>query len=63
MRSFYRILCGLNEACFTDEGVFNVHDIHLWAADNSSVFLERGSQVHFSFSVWFGTVGNIILGP
>jgi hypothetical protein len=63
MSSFYKIFCGLDDAYFTHESVFNVHEIHLWPVDNSSVFRERGYQVRFSVRIWVGIVGNIFLGP
>jgi hypothetical protein len=31
-----------DEACFTREGVFNVHNSHLWTRDNPHVIRERG---------------------
>jgi hypothetical protein len=49
-----------DEACFTREGVFNVHNSHLWAQDNPHAIRERGYQVRFSVSVWAGIVGDIL---
>jgi hypothetical protein len=47
----------------TLEGVFNVHNSHLWARDNPHAIRERGYQVRFSVSVWAGILGNIVVGP
>jgi hypothetical protein len=42
--------------CFTHEGVFNVHNNHLWSRANPHV-------TRFSINVWAGVMGDIILGP
>jgi hypothetical protein len=52
-----------DEACFTREGVFNVHNSHLWARDNPHAIRERGYQVRFSVSVWADIVGDVVVGP
>jgi hypothetical protein len=52
-----------DEACFTREGVFNVHNSHLWARDNPHAIRERGYQVRFNVSVWVGIVGDIVVVP
>jgi hypothetical protein len=51
-----------DEACFTREDVFNVHNGH-WAQADPHSIRERGYQVRFSFSVWAVTVGNTFIGP
>jgi hypothetical protein len=51
-----------DEACFTREGVFNVHNSHLCARDNPHAIRERGCQVRFIVSVWAGIVGDIVMG-
>jgi hypothetical protein len=51
-----------DEACFTREGMFNVHNSHLRARDNPHAIRERGYQVRFSVSVWAGIVGDIVVG-
>jgi hypothetical protein len=52
-----------DEACFTREGVFNVHYGHLRARDNHHAIRERGYQARFSVSVWADIVGDIVVGP
>jgi hypothetical protein len=49
--------------CFTSEDVFNVHNSCLWARDNPHAIRERGYRVRFSFSVWDGIVGDIVVAP
>jgi hypothetical protein len=51
------------EAFSTHEGVFNVHNSHLWARDNPHAIRERGYQVRLSVSVWAGVDGDIVMGP
>jgi hypothetical protein len=45
------------------EGVFNVHNSHLWARDNPHAIRKCGYQVCFSVSVSTGIVGDIVMGP
>jgi hypothetical protein len=52
-----------DEACFSREGVFNVHNSHLWARDNPHAIRERVYQVRFSVSIWAGIVEVIVVGP
>jgi hypothetical protein len=42
MSSFLHNILWTDEACFTREVVFNVHNSHLWARDNPHVIRERG---------------------
>jgi hypothetical protein len=51
-----------DEAYFTREGVFNVHNSYLWARDNPHAVRERRYQVRLSVSVWAGIVGDIVVG-
>jgi hypothetical protein len=48
-----------DEACFTCEGEFNVHDSHLWAQNNYQAFCERENQVHIQICA--GIVRNNVL--
>jgi hypothetical protein len=48
-----------DEACFMREGVFNVHNSHLWAWNNPHAICECG----FSVNIWIGIVGDIVVGP
>jgi hypothetical protein len=60
---FFHNILWTDEACFTREGVFNVHNSQLWARDNPHAMRERGYQVRFSVSIWAGIVGDIVVGP
>jgi hypothetical protein len=46
------------EVCFTREGVFNVHNSHLWGWENPHASRERGYEVRFRDSVRAGNVGD-----
>jgi hypothetical protein len=50
-----------DEACFTREGVFNVHSTHLWTMDNLQIISEREYGFHFSVSVWAVIDGDIVV--
>jgi hypothetical protein len=59
INSFYTIFCAQTKR----EGVFNVHNSHLWARDNPHAIRECGYQVRFSVNIWAGIVGDIGVGP
>jgi hypothetical protein len=48
-----------NEACFTHDGVFNVHNRHLLTWDNPHAICECGYLVRLSISV----SAEIVVGP
>jgi hypothetical protein len=50
-----------DETCFTHEGMFTIHNSHLWAQDNLHAIHERGYQV--SISIWAEIIGNIVVDP
>jgi hypothetical protein len=52
-----------NEVCFMFEGVFNVHNTHLWPWDNPHATHECGYQVCFIISVRADVIGDIVMGP
>jgi hypothetical protein len=63
MSSFLHNILWRDEACFTREGVFNVHNSHLWVRDNPHTIRERGYQVRFSVCVWAGISWDIVMSP
>lgn len=52
-----------DEACFTREGVLNVHNSHLCARDNPHDMRGRGYEARFSINVWTRIAGDIVMGP
>ncbi|KAJ3655208.1 hypothetical protein Zmor_014345 [Zophobas morio] len=55
---FVTILLSTDEATFTKNGVFNLHNTHLWCAGNPHAIQERNFQDR-----WVGIVGNQLIGP
>lgn len=59
----------LNNVIFTDEckftnwGMFNRHNEHIWSIENPRVHQERRPQVRFGLNVWIGLLGDTIIGP
>jgi hypothetical protein len=43
-----------HEAMFTRDGIFNFHNMHIWAHANPHTFREARHQTTFSINVWAG---------
>lgn len=52
-----------DEAGFTRNGVYNVHNMHVWADENPHAIMETRHQVRFSLNIWVGILGDRLLGP
>lgn len=52
-----------DETKFTNCGMFNRRNEHLWMQENRRRLGERRSQRKFGFNVWCGIIGSRILGP
>ena len=52
-----------DEAMFTRDGIFNFHNVHMWAHANPHTIREAKHQTTFSINVWAGIVGNRLIGP
>jgi hypothetical protein len=54
-----------NNVCCTCEGVFNIHNSHLWAWYNPHAICEHHVCVCVCVcvSVWAGIIGDIVVGP
>ena len=52
-----------DETRFTNCGIFNRHNEHMWAQENPHHVEERRPQRKFGFNVWCGVLGSTILGP
>jgi hypothetical protein len=52
-----------DEATFTQEGVFNIHNRHCWAHENPHITHAHAHQTRFSVNVWAGIVGDNLIGP
>jgi hypothetical protein len=60
---FLRNVLWTYEACFTREGVSNVHASYVWARDDPHAIGERVCKVHFSVSVSAGIDRNTVAVP
>ncbi|KAI5728463.1 hypothetical protein M8J77_016534 [Diaphorina citri] len=52
-----------DEACFTNSGMFNIHNSHIWSVENPHAFQNVHNQWRFSVNVWAGIVGDNFVGP
>lgn len=52
-----------DETRFTNCGMFNRHNEHLWAQINPHRLEERRPQIRFGFNLWCGVIGSQLVGP
>jgi hypothetical protein len=53
-----------DEAMFKQGGIFNFHNLHIWAHANShTIIREARHETTFSINVWAGIVGDRLIGP
>ena len=62
-RNFLSNILWTDEATFTNCGVFNRNNEHIWARENPRENREVRKQVRFSLNVWAGILGDRIFGP
>ncbi|GBM59861.1 hypothetical protein AVEN_50446-1 [Araneus ventricosus] len=43
-----------NEACFTREGVFNTHKVHMCSSENLHITVSSNGQHKLSINIWQG---------
>lgn len=60
---FARRILWTDEAFFNRDGVFNLHNSHIWSVENPHAMHPHGNQYRFSVNVWAGIVGNHLVGP
>lgn len=60
---FGRFIMWTDEASFTRDGFFNVHNNHYYALENPHVVHERSHQQRFGVNVWAAIIGTRVLGP
>jgi hypothetical protein len=44
------------------DGVFSIHNSHLWAWNNAHAICKHGYKVSFSISIWAGINGDNVMG-
>jgi hypothetical protein len=52
-----------DEAGFTRDGVMNLHNLHVWAAENPRPTRSSSFQHRFSVNFWAGIVDDHLIGP
>ncbi len=52
-----------DESLFMQDGIFNLHNEHLWAEDNPHVAVETKSQHRFTVYFWCVILGNSLICP
>jgi hypothetical protein len=52
-----------DNVCCTREGVFNIHNSHLWAWYNPHAICEHKYHVCVCVSVWAGIIGDFVWAP
>lgn len=60
---FFKKILWTDEALFTRQGVFNTHNMHLWATENPKAAWETSFQRRFTIHVWAGVIGDQFVGP
>jgi hypothetical protein len=53
----------MDEACFTQEGLFNSHNSHVWADANSHAASVHCHQQSSVVNIWLGIVNDFFIGP
>ena len=62
-RRFLKKIMWSDEAGFSRDGTFNVHNEHFWSDENPHATKTRGHQQQFSVNVWAGILDNHLIGP
>lgn len=52
-----------DEAIFDRDGIFNLHNAHMWTEENPHGLRNQAAQNRFPLNVWPGFVGNCLTGP
>lgn len=52
-----------DESSFTQDGIVNLHNMHVWAHDNPRCTRAHAHQKRFTVNVWAGILGDTLLGP
>lgn len=59
--SFFKKIIWTDESRVTSEGIFNIHNNHQWAQNNSHLQVNRIHQGRFGFNVWVALLNDRIL--
>ncbi|EZA54493.1 hypothetical protein X777_05748 [Ooceraea biroi] len=61
--AFLASILWTDEACFTRDGIVNLHNLHEWAEEQPHALREAHNQRQFSINVWAEIMGYFLLGP
>lgn len=61
--NFPELILFSDEACFTRNGIFNVHNAHIWADENPHSTHVASFQHQFKTNVWAAIIGHNFIGP
>lgn len=51
-----------DEPIFTNNGIINFHNNHVWTDENPHAVVESRHQHRFSLNVWLGILGDRLIG-
>lgn len=60
---FLHTVIWTDECKFTNGGLFNRHNEHIWSIENPRHHEERHPQRRFGINVWVGLLGETVIGP
>jgi len=52
-----------DESLFTQEGISNPHNMHIWSEENPRVTRQKNFQIHWKINLWVGIMESQILSP
>jgi hypothetical protein len=60
---FFQNVVLSDEGTFTNRGQVNTRNVHYWAVENQRCLRQVEHQRQWSVNVWYGVIGNRIIGP
>jgi hypothetical protein len=51
------------ESYFSQDGIFNQHNNHIWATKNPFAVHPRAHRHRFGINLWAGVIDNNLVGP
>jgi transposase len=60
---FIQNILWTDESYFSQDGIFNQHNNHIWATENPFAVHPRAHQHRFGINLWAGVIDNNLVGP
>jgi transposase len=60
---FIQNILWTDESYFSQDGIFNQHNNHIWATENHFAVHPRAHQHRFGINLWAGVIANNLVGP